>query len=221
MPPTAEELKALAEAKAKEAEKESPENQDANGSGEQEHGTLTQAKVDNLIGSARTQGRDTGRKSVFDELGVGDLDELKEIIEAKKTLEAEKMNELERMTAKSDELAAELEKSRQESEALQAGNLLRDKKDAIRIEAAKDEHRILPEAVSNIWLLIIGAGLQDEITVKDDALVGMENVLKKIIEAHPYIVATNNGKGLPMRNGKQLNKNITETKTKPRRRISF
>lgn len=165
---------------------QNPGNTNGNGTGGGEATqTLTQAQLNALFAERADQAKRSTMADVLKELGVENLDAVKNTLKAAKDAEAAQLTELQKAQAKAE--AEAKAKAEAETKALQAIELANTRlmQSAVMIEAAKAEHRFNPEALADVWAFVD----RSKLAVKDDGTVeGIADAVKAVAKAKPYMV---------------------------------
>jgi len=171
-------------------------------------GKLTQAEVDKLIGERAKRAEEATTKQILEALGVGSLDDLKQIkaaadrsAEEKLTAVEKAQKELEKAQKQAEEAKGLIEKANAEKEAAltQANEMLM--RSAVLAEATRSEYRIKPEAMGDVWSFVkADEALMKKITQRDGKpgeFEGVADALKELLKAKAYMVEAGSGQGTP------------------------
>lgn len=164
-----------------------PQNPDpnANGGGEGDKKTFTQAELNALFADRANQASTAAINKLLKDLGVESADAIKTALaEAKKVQDAQ-LSELDK--AKADATKAAKDKETAEAAAAQATQLANTRlmQSAVMLEAAKTEHKFKPEALGDVWAFVDRSKLKVE---ENGDVTGVADAVKAVAKAKPYMV---------------------------------
>ena len=143
--------------------------------------TLSQSQVNNLVGTARKEGRDKAIADLLSDLGLEKADDLKALVSDYRAAQDAQLSELEKANRRAEALEAEKARIAQEKDQLAATMRTDRIRHALEIEAARQGYNDPADAYSLIDLGTIKVG-------EDGAIAGVEEALKELTKAKPYLL---------------------------------
>ena len=183
------------EAKTEETTTQTPAETGGNESQEQET-TFTQSELDKIVGERARRAEKAAQKALLEGLGLDSVDDLKKTVNAYRKKQEAEMSELDKANAKLDKLQAEKLELEQAMQDLVLRHAVEAKAQALNFHNP-----------GRAFDLIDLSG----VTVEDGQVDGIEDALKALIEAEPYLVKS---KEAPDIGATKTGKRTKETDTK-------
>lgn len=164
---------------------------------------IPQEKVNELVGTARTKGKESGRKALLKELGLDDdmsADDVKALLASATEAADKDKSELEKVQGANAKLQGKLDAATTSAqEAIVRATKILVQASIKEAVAGLEDMKVLPEAVDDVVTFIrADKELAELITVgEDDEIKGASEAVKALLKKKPYLATkrATNGPG--------------------------